>query len=58
MQENYFRIAGTCPLFDSVRSARGIETGMLQSRDVAPRCDHCSLWSGGRCELFLARGKN
>lgn len=56
MQQEYFRIANKCPIFESVRSAKGIEIGNIHSRDLAPRCDHCSYWVGGRCELFLSRG--
>jgi len=58
MQKEYSRIAGVCPLFESVRSARGIEMGLVHSRDLAPRCDHCAYWSGGACGLFLARARN
>jgi len=57
MTEIYFRIAGGCPHFDSVRSARGIEDGNVPSRDLKPRCNHCAYWQGGQCDLFLAKSK-
>lgn len=58
MEQEYYRIAGKCPHYESVRSARGIESGMLDTRDLTPRCDHCAYWAGGSCDLFLARGKS
>ncbi|MGI6588850.1 MAG: hypothetical protein ACOX2N_08815 [Peptococcia bacterium] len=57
MTVNFFRIAGGCPHFDSVRSARGLELGNVPSRDLVPRCNHCSYWQGGKCDLFLAKNK-
>ncbi len=57
MENDYSRIAGKCPQFESVRSARGIESGLLDTRDLSPRCDHCYYWAHGLCDLFQARGK-
>ena len=57
MENGYYRMAAKCPLFESVRSARGIESGLLDTRDLTPRCDHCAYYARGMCELFLARGK-
>jgi len=57
MTVNFFRMAGGCPHFDSVRSARGIESGIVPSRDMMPRCSHCAHWQGGLCDLFLAKGE-
>jgi len=56
MENEYNRIAGKCPLFESIRSARGIESGLLDTRDLSPRCDHCAYYAGGMCDLFLAKG--
>ncbi|MDX9871810.1 MAG: hypothetical protein RBT41_05270 [Clostridia bacterium] len=58
MQAEYFRVAARCPLFESIRNARGIDVGSVPSRDLTPRCNHCSFWAGGSCELFLSKGKN
>jgi hypothetical protein len=57
MTVNFFRMAGGCPHFDSVRSARGLEAGSVPSRDIMARCNHCAYWQAGQCDLFLARGK-
>lgn len=56
MERDTHRIAAKCPLFESVRSSRGIDGGHFETRDVTPRCDHCAYWLGGSCDLFLARG--
>lgn len=56
MEKEVHRIAAKCPLFESVRSSRGIDGGCFQTRDVTPRCDHCAYWLGGSCDLFLAKG--
>lgn len=56
MQPEYFRTASRCPLFESIRSTRGVEMGVVHSRDIVPRCDHCCFWVGGSCELFLSKG--
>lgn len=52
----HYRIASKCPYYESVRSARGLEMGLMESRDLSPRCDHCVFWLGGSCDLFLAKG--
>lgn len=57
MTVNFFRIAGGCPHYDSVRSAWGLELGNVPSRDFVLRCNHCSFWRGGQCDLFLAKKK-
>jgi len=57
MTVNFFRMAGGCPHFDSVRSAKGIESSIVPSRDMMPRCSHCAHWQGGLCDLFLAKGR-
>lgn len=56
METHIYRMANKCPHFESVRSARGLEAGVLETRDLLPRCDHCAFWSNGSCDLFLARG--
>lgn len=58
MVTQYFRIAGRCPLYESIRTAKGLELGPMESRDLTPRCNHCSYWNGGSCDLMLARGSN
>lgn len=58
MVHDAYRMASKCPHFESIRFARGLEMGNLPSKDMAPRCDHCAFWSGGSCDLFLAKGYN
>ncbi|HHZ16075.1 MAG TPA: hypothetical protein PLJ33_08135 [Peptococcaceae bacterium] len=53
--QHRFRMAGSCPYFDSVRSAKGLEGGNVPSRELSPRCNHCVHWQKGLCDLFLAR---
>lgn len=55
MEKDIYKIANRCPQFDSIRFARGNEDVFLETRAVAPRCDHCAHWMGGSCDLFLAR---
>jgi hypothetical protein len=53
----FSRMGETCPHYDSIRAARGMEINSVPSRDITPRCKHCVHWQSGQCDLFLARGK-
>lgn len=55
MSATFFRMAGGCPHYDSVRTVKGLEAGNVPSRDNLRRCNHCVHWRSGGCDLFLIR---
>jgi hypothetical protein len=54
----YRRIAHSCPKFESIRQAQGFGISLLNtSHPHGIKCEECTHWNGGSCELFLAKGK-
>jgi len=57
-EHSYSRIAYSCPKFESILQAQGFGISLANcSRPYGPRCDQCTHWNGGSCELFLAKGR-
>lgn len=52
------KIAYSCPKWESIQQAQGYGISLANSsRPSGPRCDQCVHWSGGTCELFLAKSQ-
>ena len=55
MEQANFKNADRCLRFESLRQSFGDINLIGGAKTVKERCEHCAHWSGGSCELFLAR---